>query len=183
MSANMNHGKTTSAKRDSGRKSTLTERDHHTLRRTVLKNHRTTAAQITVELNIHLDKPVATTTVPRELHAVPYIRKSVRLENTQGSLKSRMPRLNVETLGRFCDSLGSNTVVQYSFGPIITLHGRITAREYMDRLGNQVHSMIQMLFPKDDAVFQDDSAPFTQLELSSHGLKCMKVKFNTFQHH
>jgi hypothetical protein len=24
----------------------------------------------------------------------------------------------------------------YSLGPIIILHGRITAREYMDRLGN-----------------------------------------------
>jgi hypothetical protein len=26
----------------------------------------------------------------------------------------------------------------------------------MDRLGNQVHPMIQMLFPNNDAVFQDD---------------------------
>jgi hypothetical protein len=36
--------------------------------------------------------------------------------------------------GRFCDGLGSNIVVQYSVGPIITLHGRITAREYVGRL-------------------------------------------------
>jgi hypothetical protein len=28
----------------------------------------------------------------------------------------------------------------------------------MDRLGNQVHPMIQTLFPNNDAVFQDDSA-------------------------
>jgi transposase len=35
MSAYTNHGKTTSAKRNSGRKSTLTERDRRTLRRTV----------------------------------------------------------------------------------------------------------------------------------------------------
>jgi hypothetical protein len=49
--------------------------------------------------------------------------------------------------GRFCDGLGSNIVVQYSAGPIITLHGRITAREYLDRLSNQVHPMIQTLFP------------------------------------
>jgi hypothetical protein len=28
--------------------------------------------------------------------------------------------------------------------------------EYVDRLGNQVHPMIQMLFPNNDAVFQDD---------------------------
>jgi hypothetical protein len=34
-------------------------------------------------------------------------------------------------------------VVQCSAGPIITLHVPITAREYIDRLGNQVHPMIQ----------------------------------------
>jgi hypothetical protein len=58
------------------------------------------------------------------------------------------------------DGLGSNIVVQYSVGPIITRHGRITARKYVDvdRLGNQVHPMIQTLFPNNDAVFQDDNA-------------------------
>jgi hypothetical protein len=35
--------------------------------------------------------------------------------------------------------LGSNIVVQYYVGPIITLDGRITAKENVDRLGNQVH--------------------------------------------
>jgi hypothetical protein len=54
MSAYANHGKTTSAKRNSGRKSTLTQRDLLILRRIVSKNHRTTAAQLTAELNIHL---------------------------------------------------------------------------------------------------------------------------------
>jgi hypothetical protein len=47
----------------------------------------------------------------------------------------------------------------YSDAPIITLQGRITARDYVDRLDNQVHSMIQILFPNNDAVFQDDSFP------------------------
>jgi hypothetical protein len=46
-----------------------------------------------------------------------------------------------------------------SFGPIITLHDRITAREYVDRLGNQVHSMTQTLFLKNDALFQHNNAP------------------------
>jgi hypothetical protein len=50
----MNNGKTP-AEQNSGQKSTLTERDRCTLRRIVSKNHRTTAAQVTVELNIHLD--------------------------------------------------------------------------------------------------------------------------------
>jgi hypothetical protein len=40
-------------------------------------------------------------------------------------------------------------------GPMITFHGRTTAR---DKLGNQVHSSIQTLFPKNDAVFHDDNA-------------------------
>jgi hypothetical protein len=66
---------------------------------------------------------------------------------------------NSEARWRFCDGFDSNIVVQYSVGPIITLHGRITAREYVDRLGNHVHPMIQTLFPNNDAVFQDDSVP------------------------
>jgi hypothetical protein len=39
------------------------------------------------------------------------------------------------------------------------LHCRITARKYVDRLGNQAHPLIQMLFPNKDAVFQEDTAP------------------------
>jgi hypothetical protein len=60
--------KTISAKKNSWRKSTLTERDHCTLERIVSKHHRTTTAQVTAELNIHLEDPVSTKTVQRELH-------------------------------------------------------------------------------------------------------------------
>jgi hypothetical protein len=42
--------------------------------------------------------------------------------------------------------LGTNIVVQYSVGLIITFHGRITTREYVNRSGNQVHPMFQRLF-------------------------------------
>jgi transposase len=56
MLAYTNHGKTASAKRNSGRKSTLTETDRRTLRRIVSENHRITAA----ELKIHLLDPVST---------------------------------------------------------------------------------------------------------------------------
>jgi hypothetical protein len=86
------------------------------------------------------------------LHAVPYIRKSLRLENTQGSLQSGIPGSNSETGGRFCDGLGTNIVVQYSAGPIIVLHGRITAREYVDGPGSHVHSVIQTLFLNNTAI-------------------------------
>jgi hypothetical protein len=44
MSAYTNHEKITSVNTNSGQKSTLTESDCHTLRRIILKNHRTTAA-------------------------------------------------------------------------------------------------------------------------------------------
>jgi hypothetical protein len=69
-----------------------------------------------------------------------------------------MPGSNSETQGRFYNALGSNIVVQYSVGPIITLHGRITASWHVDSLGNQVHPMIQTLFPNNDAVFQEHNA-------------------------
>jgi hypothetical protein len=80
------------------------------------------------------------------------------LENTQGSLQSGIAG-SVPTVKLFCDGLGSNIVVQYSVDPIITLHDRITAREYVDRMGNQVHLMIQTLFLNNDAVFHDGNAP------------------------
>lgn len=47
----------------------------------------------------------------------------------------------------------------YSTGPMVTLHGRITAKDYVTILGDQVHPMVQYLFPNGDAVFQDDRAP------------------------
>jgi hypothetical protein len=53
MTANTNHGKTSSAERNSGRKPKLGERDRRTLRRIVFENHRTAAAKV-IELNIHL---------------------------------------------------------------------------------------------------------------------------------
>jgi hypothetical protein len=47
----------------------------------------------------------------------------------------------------------------YSVSPIITLLSRITAWEYVDMLGNQVHPIIRMLFPNNDAVLHDSNAP------------------------
>jgi hypothetical protein len=81
---------------------------------------------------------------------------------------------NSEKIGRFCDDLGSN-IMHYSVGPIFTHHGRITASEYVDRLSNQVHPMIQTLVPNNNALFQDVSAP---IHTAGHGLKSVKVNFN-----
>jgi hypothetical protein len=79
----MNHGKTSSAKRNSGKKSALTERGHRTLRSCVSKNHKTTAEQVTAELNM---KTISTKTVLPELyksniHGRAAIDKSLVTEN------------------------------------------------------------------------------------------------------
>jgi hypothetical protein len=149
-----------------------------TLKRIVSKYHRTTAAQVTAELNIHLEEHVSTKTVCRDLHkpnihgqaavAKPLITKINAQTRkrwghggktwTSDSCKQAgdmvkccslhqgdfiyvwrtpieacnmrcLPGSNSETQRWFCDGLGSNIMVQYSFGPIITLHDRITARE------------------------------------------------------
>jgi hypothetical protein len=55
ISAYMNHGKTTSVKRNNGQKLTL--------RRIVWKNHTTSATHVTAELNIHLEGPVSIKTL------------------------------------------------------------------------------------------------------------------------
>jgi hypothetical protein len=47
----------------------------------------------------------------------------------------------------------------YSLGTIITFRGRITAREYVGRLGNRVYPIIRTLLRNNDAVFQGDNAP------------------------
>jgi hypothetical protein len=79
-----------------------------------------------------------------------------------------MPGSNIETRRWFYDGLGSNIMVQYTVGPIITIHGRITAREYVDRLGNQVHRLIQTSFPNNDSVFQEDNAGTVQAWFEEH---------------
>jgi hypothetical protein len=91
-----------------------------------------------------------------------------------------MPGSNSKTWERFCRGLGRYITVEYSVGPIITLHGRITAREYVDRLCNQVHPMIQMLFLNKMQFSKMTMPPFIQLELFTHDLKGMKVNFNIF---
>ena len=63
MTAYTNHGKTSSAKNNNGQKPKLSDRNHHTLKRIMSKNHRTTAAKMTAQLNIYLEDSVSTETV------------------------------------------------------------------------------------------------------------------------
>jgi hypothetical protein len=47
----------------------------------------------------------------------------------------------------------------YSAGSMIYVNGRNTASDYVDSLGSQVHPVVQMLYPNNEAAFQDDSSP------------------------
>ena len=59
------------------------------------------------------------------------------------------------------------TISWYSAGAVITLNDQITASDYVDILGNQVHPMVQK-FPNNDAIFQDESLPIHTARLKYH---------------
>lgn len=68
MTVYVKHGRTTSAKKNSGRKSKLTEKDRQTLLGIVDEHPEYTASTLTSELNRHLSHTVSVKTVRRELH-------------------------------------------------------------------------------------------------------------------
>uniref|UniRef100_A0A8C3ASY5 Transposase Tc1-like domain-containing protein n=1 Tax=Cyclopterus lumpus TaxID=8103 RepID=A0A8C3ASY5_CYCLU len=68
MTVYIKHGRTASAKKNSGRKSKLTEKDRQTLLRIVAEHPKYTASKITSELNRHLSHAVSVKTIRRELH-------------------------------------------------------------------------------------------------------------------
>ncbi|KAF3696666.1 hypothetical protein EXN66_Car012344 [Channa argus] len=68
MTVYIKHGRTASAKKNSGRKSKLTEKDRQTLIRIVDEHPEYTASKITSELNRHLSHTVSVKTIRRELH-------------------------------------------------------------------------------------------------------------------
>jgi len=68
MTAYAKYGKTSSAKKNSGRNPKLTDRDRRTLKRIVTRQHKTTATKVTADLNTHLSNIILTKTVRRELH-------------------------------------------------------------------------------------------------------------------
>ena len=45
-----------------------------------------------------------------------------------------------------------------SLGLMITLHDCVTAKEYEAILQNEVHPVVQMLFPGDASMYKDDNA-------------------------
>ena len=59
--------------------------------------------------------------------------------------------------GVICDDLGGN--ILYFAGPLLTLNVQISASDCVDIVGNQMHPMVQILFPNNDAIFQNDDSP------------------------
>ncbi|GBO33698.1 hypothetical protein AVEN_67242-1 [Araneus ventricosus] len=80
-------GKVASAKHNSGQKSKLTDRDRRALKRIVARKRKTTLPQITTEMNTHLQNPVSTKSIQRELHAA--IHGRVAIPKLQNAMKRR----------------------------------------------------------------------------------------------
>ena len=59
-------------------------------------------------------------------------------------------------------------VSSLSVGPIVFLKGRITGEMYREISPDQVHSMMQTLFPAEDKNFQDYNSSIQQRNLSNH---------------
>jgi transposase len=68
LTAYTNHGKISPAERNGVRNPKLSESDRQTLKKIKSKNHRTAAAKVSAEFSNHLEVPVSTKTVQRELH-------------------------------------------------------------------------------------------------------------------
>lgn len=94
MTVYIKHGRTASAKKNSGRKSKLTEKDRQTLLRIVDEHPEYTASKITSELNRHLSHTVSVKTIRRELHKAGIFRgAAIRKPETDAQ---KQDRLNTE---------------------------------------------------------------------------------------
>jgi hypothetical protein len=110
------------------------------------------------------------------LHAVPYTRKILRLENTQGSLQSGNSGSTVrhgEVLWWFMKQYHGRIFC-------LSLHGRITAREYVNRWLTRCIPWSRRYFRTTMQFSNTTMPPVTQLELFSYGLKSMEVNFIIF---
>ena len=43
-----------------------------------------------------------------------------------------------------------------STGPMISRHGRIISRDFLENLTTQVHPLVQVMLPEGNAILQDD---------------------------
>ncbi len=122
MTVYVKHGRTASAKKNSGRKSKLTEKDRQTLLRMVDEHPEYTASKITTELNRNLSHTVSVKTVRRELHKAGIFRggnsqspqagtdtrkpdgKNTKPEPDTQNRDAESPRLEMQTKDKECGS-------------------------------------------------------------------------------
>jgi hypothetical protein len=110
------------------------------------------------------------------LHAVPCVRKSLRMENTQ----SGMP---VQTVKHRGDSVMVWEAISCYYVTVLSFMAELLQGNTWTgsvHVHVHVHSIIHPSFPNNDAVFWDEISRFTQLELFIHWLKSMKMNFNIF---
>ncbi|GFX38001.1 DDE_3 domain-containing protein [Trichonephila clavipes] len=70
-------------------------------------------------------------------------------------------------------------VLWFSVGPIVTLKGRITEEKYREILVDQVHPVMQTLFPAGDGIFHDEIMHLSlQRVMSSNGLMNTRMMLN-----
>lgn len=91
MTVYIKHGRTASAKQNSGRKSKLTEKDRQTLLQIVDEHPECTACKITSELNRHLSHAVSVKTVRRELHKAGVFRGA---SNQKAEIETDSPKFD-----------------------------------------------------------------------------------------
>ena len=106
MNAFKREGKTSSEKHKSGRKMKMSERARRTLKRIVREDRKTTAPKITAELNKHLQDPVSTKTVRRELHKSGF-------HGRAGIRKPLLSKTNVSKRLEWCKNLQNWSLEQW----------------------------------------------------------------------
>lgn len=105
MTVYIKHGRTASAKKNSGRKSKLTEKDRQTLLRIVDEHPEYTASKITAELNRHLSRSVSVKTVRRELHKAGIFRGAANQKSETDTVSEKPDGKNTSPeIDKECDT-------------------------------------------------------------------------------
>jgi hypothetical protein len=90
---------------------------------------------------------------------------------------------NSEIRGRFCDGLGSNIVVHYSVGPLISFMAELLQGGTWTGWVIRCIPWSKRYFRTTMHFFKTTVPLFTQVELFSHGFKSLNVKFNISRQH
>jgi hypothetical protein len=95
-------------------------------------------------------------------HAVPYISKSLRLENTQGSLQLGFRSFNIESREGGCSVIVWATILWYNIllVPLLPFMEELLQGSTWTGWLIRCAPIIPTLFPNNDAVFKEDNVPY-----------------------